>query len=53
MTEVALTDPTEAAQQMEKVQLQLQQWAKEYYENDSPTVEDAEYDKVYKRLQDI
>lgn len=53
MTEVALTDPTEAAQQMEKLQLQLQQWAKEYYENDSPTVEDAEYDKVYKRLQEL
>ncbi|WP_174855276.1 NAD-dependent DNA ligase LigA [Weissella bombi] len=38
---------------MAKLQNQLQQWAKEYYENDSPTVEDAEYDQAYKHLQEL
>ncbi|MGX7023705.1 NAD-dependent DNA ligase LigA [Vagococcus hydrophili] len=28
----------------------LNQWAKEYYEKDTPTVEDAEYDQVYRQL---
>ena len=29
---------------------QLSKWAKEYYELDTPTVEDAEYDMVYQQL---
>ncbi|SCB74508.1 DNA ligase (NAD+) [Weissella bombi] len=53
MTEVTLTDSNAAAEQMAKLQNQLQQWAKEYYENDSPTVEDAEYDQAYKHLQEL
>lgn len=53
MTEVTLTDSNDAAEQMAKLQNQLQQWAKEYYENDSPTVEDAEYDQAYKHLQEL
>ena len=53
MTEVAQMDSTEAAEQIEKLQKQLQQWAKEYYENDAPTVEDSEYDQVYKHLQEL
>lgn len=53
MTEVTLTDVNEAAKQIDTLQNQLQQWAKEYYENDAPTVEDAEYDQAYKRLEDL
>lgn len=53
VTEVTLTDSNDAAEQMAKLQNQLQQWAKEYYENDSPTVEDAEYDQAYKHLQEL
>lgn len=53
VTEVTLTDSNAAAEQMAKLQNQLQQWAKEYYENDSPTVEDAEYDQAYKHLQEL
>ena len=53
MTEVAQMDLTEAAEQIKKLQKQLQQWAKEYYENDAPTVEDSEYDQAYKHLQEL
>lgn len=53
MTDVTLTDVNEAAKQIATLQNQLKQWAKEYYENDAPTVEDAEYDKIYKRLEDL
>ncbi|USS85604.1 NAD-dependent DNA ligase LigA [Fructilactobacillus myrtifloralis] len=40
----------EAAAEADKLRPQLVQWGKEYYENDQPTVPDAEYDQVYNRL---
>ncbi len=32
---------------------QLNQWRTEYYTNDAPSVEDAEYDKLYRQLEDL
>ncbi|QIL50857.1 NAD-dependent DNA ligase LigA [Weissella coleopterorum] len=34
-------------------QTQLKQWAEEYYQNDAPTVEDSEYDRVYQEVIDL
>ncbi|WP_429971865.1 NAD-dependent DNA ligase LigA [Fructilactobacillus sp. Tb1] len=40
----------QARQEAEAIRPQLIKWGKEYYEQDSPSVQDAEYDQVYDRL---
>ncbi|MCU9533899.1 NAD-dependent DNA ligase LigA [Streptococcus sp. CSL10205-OR2] len=39
--------------QMKQLVEQLNHYAKEYYTNDSPSVSDAEYDKLYRQLVDL
>ncbi len=40
----------EARQAADELRPQLIRWGKEYYENDQPSVPDAEYDQVYNQL---
>ncbi|MBM7617450.1 DNA ligase (NAD+) [Weissella uvarum] len=40
----------QAQQQINELETQLKQWAKEYYEQDAPSVEDAQYDRLYAQL---
>lgn len=46
-------DKNEAKKEIDTLILQLNTWAKEYYENDNPSVEDATYDKYYNQLLKI
>ncbi|USS86303.1 NAD-dependent DNA ligase LigA [Fructilactobacillus cliffordii] len=52
MQELDLNQLTEAeaAQRAAALRPQLLQWGKEYYENDQPSVPDAEYDQAYNQL---
>ncbi|WP_413628289.1 NAD-dependent DNA ligase LigA [Fructilactobacillus vespulae] len=40
----------QAQQEADEIRPQLIKWGKEYYEQDQPSVQDAEYDQVYARL---
>lgn len=40
-------------QQMKALETQLNQYNTEYYENDEPTVPDAEYDRLFRELQQL
>ena len=56
-TAPALTEPAVAAikkevnEEVNELRVQLNTWAHAYYVNDAPTVPDAEYDRLYQRLQ--
>lgn len=52
-TAPALTGPALAAikNEVDALRTQLNTWAHAYYVNDAPTVPDAEYDRLYQRLQ--
>ena len=52
-TAPALTGPALAAikNEVDALRTQLNTWAHAYYVNDVPTVPDAEYDRLYQRLQ--
>lgn len=41
----------EAKKTVEKLEQSLKQWAREYYEQDAPSVLDATYDEAYQHLQ--
>lgn len=43
----------EATEKLAVLQAQLKQWAAEYYQNDAPTVEDSDYDRVYQEVIDL
>ena len=43
----------EAKQEVRQLRAQLDQWAKAYYEQDAPVVEDHVYDEKYARLLDL
>lgn len=43
----------EAKQEVRQLRAQLDQWAKAYYEQDAPVVEDHVYDKKYARLLEL
>ncbi|KRN42683.1 DNA ligase [Fructilactobacillus fructivorans] len=43
----------EAKKEVAELRPKLIKWGKQYYEQDQPTVEDAEYDRNYARLQDL
>ncbi|MFV4927178.1 NAD-dependent DNA ligase LigA [Lactobacillus delbrueckii subsp. allosunkii] len=43
----------EAKQEVRQLRAQLDQWAKAYYEQDDPVVEDHVYDKKYARLLEL
>ncbi len=40
----------EATHEVKSLSLQVEQWGREYYENDNPSVEDYVYDQAYQRL---
>lgn len=40
----------EATQEVKGLSLQVEEWGREYYENDNPSVEDYVYDQAYQRL---
>ncbi|MCH8538890.1 MAG: NAD-dependent DNA ligase LigA, partial [Alkalimonas sp.] len=46
-----MTNP--AQQQVERLQTQLNQYSYEYYVLDQPTVPDAEYDRLFRQLQQL
>ncbi len=48
-----MTNDKDALQKMRETVDTLNQWAKEYYENDAPSVSDAVYDALYDRLSDM
>ncbi|MBP6304890.1 MAG: NAD-dependent DNA ligase LigA [Giesbergeria sp.] len=52
-TAPALMEPALAAikNEVDALRTQLNTWAHAYYVNDAPTVPDAEYDRLYQRLQ--
>ena len=52
-TAQTLTGPAVAAikNEVDALRMQLNTWAHAYYVNDAPTVPDAEYDRLYQRLQ--
>lgn len=41
------------AQRMQELEQLLNRYNKEYYENDEPSVPDAEYDKLFRELQEL
>ena len=43
----------EAKQEVRQLRAQLDQWAKAYYEQDAPVVEDHVYDEKYARLLEL
>ena len=43
--------PKAVVQKVQALRAQLQQWAREYYVLDAPTVPDGEYDRVFQQLQ--
>ncbi|GBG94734.1 DNA ligase [Ligilactobacillus salitolerans] len=46
-------DQASVDQEAEKLRQQLNQWGREYYVLDQPTVEDAVYDQTYRKLQKL
>lgn len=46
-------DQANVAEQAQELRQQLNQWGREYYVLDQPTVEDAVYDQTYRQLQDL
>ncbi|MEG0731166.1 MAG: NAD-dependent DNA ligase LigA [Vagococcus sp.] len=46
-------DKKQAQREMIALNEKLNQWAHEYYVKDMPTVEDAEYDKIYHQLVEL
>ncbi len=47
------TEKSKAGKKAEKLRQKLNQWGREYYVLDQPTVEDRVYDKNYRELQDL
>ncbi len=43
----------DSAKQAENLRQKLNQWGRQYYVLDQPTVEDAVYDQTYRQLQDL
>ena len=50
-TDIKNLSQEEAATEIAALQADLKQWAREYYENDAPSVEDSVYDVAYNRLE--
>lgn len=50
-TDIRNLSQEEAATEIAALQADLKQWAREYYENDAPSVEDSVYDVAYNRLE--
>lgn len=50
-TDIKNLSQEEAATEIAALQVDLKQWAREYYENDAPSVEDSVYDVAYNRLE--
>mgnify|MGYP000938030654 CR=1 FL=1 len=50
-TDIKDLSQEEAATEIAALQADLKQWAREYYENDAPSVEDSVYDVAYNRLE--
>ncbi|WP_373892536.1 NAD-dependent DNA ligase LigA [Weissella confusa] len=50
-TDIKDLSQEEAATEIAALQTDLKQWAREYYENDAPSVEDSVYDVAYNRLE--
>ncbi|MGX7351804.1 DNA ligase LigA [Enterococcus canis] len=48
-----MTDAKIAAERVDALRAQLNQYAYEYYVKDEPSVEDAVYDKLYRELEDL
>ncbi|KIS03547.1 NAD-dependent DNA ligase LigA [Paucilactobacillus wasatchensis] len=43
----------QATHEVKELSLQVEQWGREYYENDNPSVEDYVYDRAYQRLVEL
>jgi len=43
--------PTEARERAQALRSQLDQWGREYYVHDAPSVPDAEYDRAMRELE--
>ena len=50
-TDIKDLSQEDAATEIAALQADLKQWAREYYENDAPSVEDSVYDVAYNRLE--
>ena len=48
-----MTVPAEIQQHAAQLRKQLNQWGREYYGADQPSVPDHVYDAAYRELQDI